>query len=107
MLASLPNSADERKSGIRRLPVSQASTFLHLHLHTPYSLLDGGSSIEDLVRMASRLGMPALACTDHNSLAASVKFVERCRKFGIKPILGAELTMEDDTHLTLLCRNTE
>ena len=46
--------------------------------------------------------MPALAMTDHNSVAAAVKFVEACRGYGIKPILGTEITIDDESHLTLL-----
>src|SRR5580700_1246541 len=81
--------------------------FVHLHTHSPYSFLDGASSLEDMVRAAAHYGMPALALTDHNGTAAAVKFVELCEGYGIKPILGAELTMEDDTHLTLLAQNRE
>ncbi len=79
--------------------------FTHLHLHSPYSFLDGASDIEVLVRRAASFGMEALALTDHNSLAAAVKFSSCCEGYGIKPILGAELTLEDDSHLTLLARN--
>ena len=79
--------------------------YAELHLHTPYSFLDGGSHIEALVRRAAELGMPALAMTDHDNTAGAVKFVNLCRDYGIKPILGAELTMEDGSHLTLLARD--
>ena len=79
--------------------------FVHLHLHSPYSYLDGASRLEDLVRAAAYYGMPALALTDHNSTAAAVKFVQLCEGYGIVPILGAELTMEDNTHLTLLAQD--
>ncbi len=79
--------------------------FAHLHLHTPYSFLDGGSDIEVLVRQAASLGVPALALTDHNNVSAAVKFVTLCRAYGLRPILGAEVTMEDETHLTLLARH--
>jgi len=78
--------------------------FVHLHVHTPYSFLDGASDIETLVRRAAALGMPALAITDHNSLTAAVKFDECCREFTILPIFGSELTMSDGSHLTLLSR---
>lgn len=79
--------------------------FVHLHLHSPYSFLDGASDIETLVRRAAGFGMPALALTDHNSLAAAVKFTYMCQGYGIKPILGAEVTLEDRSHLTLLARS--
>jgi len=76
-------------------------------MHSPYSFLDGGSDIETLVRRAASFGMPALALTDHNTAAAAVKFSAICHAYSIKPILGAELTMEDHSHLTLLARNRE
>src|ERR1051326_3669347 len=81
--------------------------YLELHLHTPYSFLDGGSHIEDLVRRAWELGMPTLAMTDHDSVAAAIKFAYACYNQGIKAILGAELTMEDGSHLTLLAQNRQ
>ncbi len=80
-------------------------TYAELHLHTPYSFLDGGSGISALVRRAADLGIPALAMTDHNNTAAAVKFHGLCKGYGIRPILGAELTMEDGTHLTLLAKD--
>jgi DNA polymerase III alpha subunit len=79
--------------------------YAELHLHTPYSFLDGGSHIEALVHRAAELGMPALAMTDHDNAAAAVKFVNTCQAYSIKPILGAELTMGDGSHLTLLARD--
>ncbi|MGC8667785.1 MAG: DNA polymerase III subunit alpha [Chthonomonadales bacterium] len=79
--------------------------FVHLHVHTPYSFLDGASDIETLVRRTAELGMPALAMTDHDGVAASVKFSAQCAAYGIRPILGAEITMEDGSHLTLLARS--
>ena len=76
--------------------------YVELHLHSEYSFLDGGSSIERLVRRAASLGMPALALTDHDNLSAAVKFSECCRAYSVKPILGCEVTLEDGSHLTLL-----
>ena len=81
--------------------------FIHLHTHSPYSFLDGASNLEDLVRAAAQHGMTALALTDHNSLAAAVKFVACCEDYGMKPILGSELTLEDGSHLTLLAQNPQ
>lgn len=80
-------------------------SFVHLHTHSPFSFLDGGSSIEDLVLEAARLNMPALAITDHDNLCASVKFNQAAAMAGITPISGCEVTMESDSHLTLLARN--
>ncbi len=79
--------------------------FVHLHLHSPYSFLDGGSNLETLVMLAASYGMPALALTDHNNTAAAVKFSALCTAYSIAPILGAEITLEDDTHLTFLAKN--
>jgi error-prone DNA polymerase len=81
--------------------------FAHLHVHTPYSFLDGGTEIEPLTRRAAELGLASLAMTDHNTLCGAVKFTESCRAYGIHPILGAEVTLEDDSHLTLLAENRE
>jgi error-prone DNA polymerase len=79
--------------------------FTHLHTHSPYSFQDGASSIETLVARADRLGMSALALTDHNSVTAAVKFTQTCAGYGVRPILGAEVLMEDGSHLTLLAQN--
>src|SRR5690242_18844581 len=81
--------------------------FVHLHTHSPFSFLDGASDIEVMVQKAATLGMPALALTDHDNLCAAVKFTSLCRAYSIRPILGAEVTMEDDarSHLTLLATN--
>ncbi|NNV02880.1 DNA polymerase III subunit alpha [Brevibacillus sp. MCWH] len=64
--------------------------FVHLHVHTEYSLLDGAARIEELVRRAAELGMPALAMTDHANLYGAVPFYKACRDVGIKPIIGME-----------------
>jgi DNA polymerase-3 subunit alpha len=64
--------------------------FIHLHLHSEYSLLDGGNRIDRLVQRVKELGMPAVALTDHGNLFGAVHFYERCRREGIKPILGVE-----------------
>ncbi len=79
--------------------------YVELHCHTPYSFLDGGSEIEELVRRAAELGMTALAVTDHNSLTAAVKFNLCCKAYSIRPIFGTEITLDDGTHLTLLAKS--
>ena len=66
------------------------SDFVHLHLHTTYSLLDGQCQIKPLVAKAKSMGMNALAVTDHGNLYALKAFYDECRKQGIKPILGCE-----------------
>ncbi len=94
--------------------------FVHLHLHTEYSLLDGAARINDVVARAKELGMPALAITDHGVMYGVVDFYKACKKTGIKPILGCEVyvaprTMADRTpkvddnlyHLVLLAENED
>ena len=64
--------------------------FVHLHLHTNYSLLDGACRIDPLVKRAAELKFPAMAMTDHGNLFGAVEFYETCTKHGIKPIIGCE-----------------
>jgi len=65
--------------------------FVHLHVHTGYSLLDGACRIEDLVAAAARQGMPAVAITDHGAMYGAVDFYKTARAGGIKPIIGCEV----------------
>ncbi len=67
-----------------------ASDFVHLHVHTEYSLLDGAARIPDLISRASRLKMPALAITDHGSMSGVIKFYKAAREAGINPVIGSE-----------------
>ncbi|MBL8120349.1 MAG: PHP domain-containing protein, partial [Anaerolineae bacterium] len=80
-------------------------SYVELHAHSYYSLLDGASSPSDLVQQAVALGMTALALTDHDAVYGIPAFVQAARKAGIKPIIGAELTLHDRSHLTLLVQN--
>lgn len=79
--------------------------YVELHCHSNFSLLDGASHPEDLVARAVELGMPALAITDHDGLYGVVRFYKSAQKAGIKPIIGAEVTLEGGPHLTLLARD--
>ena len=91
--------------------------FTHLHTHTEYSMLDGISRIPDLVDQTQRLGMNALAITDHGSLYGAVDFYSECKERGIKPIIGCETYVAHNSrtdrnssersphHLVLLARN--
>jgi len=65
--------------------------FVHLHLHTEYSLLDGAVRIADLMERAVEYGMPAVAMTDHGNLFGAVEFFQAGRKAGVKPIIGCEV----------------
>ena len=65
-------------------------SFVHLHCHSEYSLLDGANRIDDLIKRALELEQPALAITDHGNLHAAWTFQEKAKKAGIKPIIGME-----------------
>ncbi|MFB0537339.1 MAG: DNA polymerase III subunit alpha [Anaerolineae bacterium] len=67
------------------------SGFVHLHVHSTYSLLDGLAHTEELVKRARELDMPALAITDHGVMYGAVEFYQEARKYGIKPIIGIEM----------------
>ena len=92
--------------------------FVHLHMHSHYSLLDGLSRIPDMVALAKEKGMKALALTDHGNMYGAIEFYKACVKAGIKPIVGQEMYMAnrgrndrtpklDDSpyHLILLAKN--
>ena len=65
--------------------------FIHLHLHTDYSLLDGACEISKLVQETARRGMPAVAVTDHGNLFAAANFFHEAVTHGVKPIIGCEV----------------
>ena len=79
--------------------------FIHLHVHSQYSFLDGASTLDKLLEEAKRMGMPAMAITDHNRLTGALKFYDKAKALGIKPIIGAEIDLEGNYHLTLLCKD--
>jgi DNA polymerase-3 subunit alpha len=93
------------------------SDFVHLHLHTEYSLLDGLTRIPALMERVSRAGMPAVALTDHGAMFAAIEFYQAAQDAGIKPIIGCEIyyvthpihqleaSEKDIHHLTVLARN--
>ena len=64
--------------------------FIHLHTHSHYSLLDGLSKIDEMVALAKKHEMPALALTDHGNLYGAIEFYKTCKSHGIKPIIGVE-----------------
>src|SRR2546428_7334065 len=69
----------------------QHSEFVHLHVHSEYSLLDGAAQIEKLVQRAKDLRFPAIALTDHGNLFGAIDFYLAAQKAGVKPIVGSEL----------------
>ncbi|HVY62677.1 MAG TPA: DNA polymerase III subunit alpha, partial [Planctomycetota bacterium] len=92
-----------------------SAPFVHLHVHSEYSILDGACRIPDLVARTAELDMPAVALTDHGSLAGAVELVKHARGAGVKPIIGCEVYVADDrraqtkgyAHLTLLAESNE
>jgi len=78
------------------------SGYVELHCHSAYSFLDGASMPDELVGAATELGHDALALTDHNGVWGSMEFAHAARGLGLRPIHGAELTLDDDRHVTLL-----
>jgi len=95
--------------------------FVHLHLHTNYSLLDGACRISPLVKRATELKFPAMAMTDHGNLFGAIEFYDACTKAGIKPIIGCEAYIapksrfdrtgtgirDSNSHLVLLAKDEE
>ncbi len=92
--------------------------FVHLHVHTEYSLLDGACRTDRLAQRAKELGQTAIAITDHGVMYGAVAFYKACKKAGIKPVIGCEVYVaprnmtdrqhgidNDYTHLILLCKN--
>lgn len=77
-------------------------SFVHLHLHSPFSFLDGASRLDELIAEAALHQMPALALTDHDNLSGAVRFQRKCLEAGITPIQGAEVSLAGGYHLTLL-----
>ena len=98
-----------------------SDSFVHLHLHTEYSTLDGAVRIPDLMKKAKEFGMPAVALTDHGVMYGAVEFYLAAKKAGIKPIIGCEVYMapgslfekkaasgrDAASHFTLLAENEE
>ena len=78
-------------------------TYIELHCHSAYSFLDGASHPLELAGAAAELGYEALALTDHDGLHGAMELAQALGPLGIRPITGAEITMEDGAHLTLLC----
>jgi error-prone DNA polymerase len=76
--------------------------FVELHCHSAYSFLDGASHPEELAARAAELGYEALALTDHDGVYGSLEFAHAAKAFGVRPITGAEVTLSDGSHITLL-----
>jgi len=97
----------------------EKTNFVHLHVHTHYSLLDGASRIDELANSAKKFQMKALAITDHGNLFGAIEFYQTMLKVGIKPIIGIEAYITDDSitekkgqrnsqfHIVLLAQNED
>ena len=99
----------------------ESANFIHLHLHTQYSLLDGAIRFDDLIAKAKEMNMPAIAMTDHGNMFGAAEFYLKCKKAGVKPIIGCELYLAPESrfsrdakgisdaayHLILLCENLQ
>ena len=78
--------------------MSDAPRYVHLHVHSEYSILDGACRIPQLVERAAELGMPAIGLTDHGSMAGAIELFRLAGKAGIQPIFGCEIYLVDDRH---------
>src|SRR6185437_447024 len=89
--------------------------FVHLHVHSEYSILDGACRIPDLVKRAAELEMPSVSLTDHGSMAGAVQLFKETKGTGVKPVIGCEVYVADDrraatkgnAHLTLLAADND
>jgi error-prone DNA polymerase len=99
----LAGSRSQRAPAARRLRERTAKVaYVELHAHSSYSFLDGASLPEELAVQAAELGYPALALTDHDGVYGSLEFAHAAKHFGVRPITGAEVTLADRSHVTLL-----
>ncbi|OGZ07442.1 MAG: DNA polymerase III subunit alpha [Candidatus Lloydbacteria bacterium RIFCSPHIGHO2_02_FULL_50_13] len=111
------NSQNEIRSMNKENSVNEV-TFIHLHTHSHYSLLDGLSKVDDIVGLAKKYDMPAVALTDHGAMYGAIEFYKACTITGIKPIIGVEAYIANRRrvdkepgidnkrfHLTLLAKN--
>ncbi len=83
------------------------SPYVELHAHSAYSFLDGASQPEELAAKAAELGYTALALTDHDGVYGSLEFAHAAKHFGVRPITGAEVSLDGGAHVTLLVESTQ
>src|SRR5438552_1834024 len=99
----LAGSRSQRAPAARALRERAAKvSYVELHAHSSYSFLDGASLPEELAVRAAELGYTALALTDHDGVYGSLEFAYAAKHFGVRPITGAEVTLADRSHVTLL-----
>ena len=80
--------------------------YVELHSHSAYSFLDGASLPVELAAVAVEQGYPAMALTDHDGLHGAMEFAQAAKPLGLRTITGAEVTLDDGSHLTLLCETS-
>src|SRR5690242_7704775 len=80
--------------------------YVELHSHSAYSFLDGASQPEELAARAAELGYEALALTDHDGVYGSLEFAHAAKAFGVRPITGAEVTLDGGAHITVLVESS-
>jgi DNA polymerase III subunit alpha len=95
---SLPNASATAPT--TSTPPKGSDSFVHLHVHTEYSMLDGAARIGDLFTRAAEMGMPALATTDHGYVFGAYEFWKKAQGTGVKPIIGVEAYVTPGTHRT-------
>ena len=99
---SLPNASPTTATTPDRVTTTTAGkgadSFVHLHVHTEYSMLDGAARIGDLFTRAAEMGMPALATTDHGYVFGAYEFWKKAQGTGVKPIIGVEAYVTPGTH---------
>ena len=89
------------------------NSFVHLHVHSEYSLVDGLLRIEPLARHTAEAGMPALALTEQGNFFSLIKFYRQAQKYGVKPVAGVELrllderTQKNSSNILLLCQDLD
>ena len=120
-LADIPDFPPSRRCWLAYNFKIMPDSFVHLHLHTEYSTLDGANRIPEVFKMAKKFEMPAVAITDHGNLFGAVEWLQEGEKVGVKPIVGCEVYMapgslfdkkgmsqrDSSFHFTLLAENDE
>src|SRR4029077_8162710 len=95
-VADLPKFFDVQYSNLM-----SRDSFVHLHLHTEYSLLDGSIRMKDVMKKAAEFGMPAVAITDHGNLFGAIEFYQEAHRAGMKRIIGCEVYVPPGWHKDL------
>src|SRR5215212_8979768 len=105
ILAGLPKASGGSARGLRHVRTYVRMSYVELHCHSAFSFLDGASHPVELANAAAEQGHEVLALTDHDGLHGAMEMAQALSALGIRPITGAELTLADGHHLTLLCED--